>query len=69
MLKNASLFISIVSLIFCVVSAVLVLFGKTSMDHYKQSFLIGSLFYIVFATIWSTREKASHDKSAISDES
>ena len=62
------LLISIASLIFCLASAVLVFLGKTNLENYKQLFLLGSISYIIFATVWTTREEASHDKSAVSKE-
>jgi amino acid permease len=66
MLKLTYLLISIASLIFCLASAVLVFLGKTNMENYKQLFLLGSISYIIFATIWTTREEPGHDKSALS---
>jgi len=68
MLKLACLLISVVSLIFCLASAVLVFLGKTNMENYKQLFLLGSISYIIFATIWATMDKPGHDKSAVSKE-
>ena len=65
MLKLACLLISIASLVFCLASAVLVFLGKTSMETYKQLFLLGSISYLTFATIWATKEKPNQDQSAI----
>jgi hypothetical protein len=65
MLKLACLLISIASLFFCLASAVLVFLGKMSMANYKQLFLVGSVSYIISATIWAAMEKPSHDKSAL----
>ena len=61
MLKLVCLLISIASLFFCLASAVLVFLGKTSMANYKQLFLLGSISYIFFATVWATKEKTSHE--------
>lgn len=65
MLKLTCLLISIASLFFCLASAVLVFLGKTSMANYKELFLLGSISYIISATMWATMDKPSHDKSAI----
>ena len=67
MLKLVCLLISIASLFFCLASAVLVFLGKTSMANYKQLFLLGSISYIFFATVWATKEKTRPDKSAVSE--
>jgi hypothetical protein len=64
-LKLTCLLISIASLIFCLASAVLVFLGMTSMANYKLLFLLGSISYIIFATIWATMEKPGHDKSKV----
>jgi hypothetical protein len=68
MLKLACLLISVVSLIFCLASAVLVFLGKTNMENYKQLFLLGSISYIIFATRWATMEKPSHEEPAVPKE-
>lgn len=56
MLKLIYLLISIVSLFFCLASAVMVFLGKTNLENFKQLFLLGSIFYIIFATVWATKE-------------
>lgn len=61
MLKLVCLLISIASLFFCLASAVLVFLGKTSMANYKHLFLLGSISYLLFATVWATKEKTSHE--------
>ena len=61
MLKLTYLLISIASLFLCLASAVLVFLGKTNMENYKQLFLLGSIAYIIFATVWATKEKTSHE--------
>jgi hypothetical protein len=68
MLRLTYLLISIASLFFCLASAVLVFLGKTSMANYKQLFLLGSISYVIFATIWATKEKPTHETSAVSKE-
>jgi hypothetical protein len=64
-LKLTCLLISIASLILCLASAVLVFLGKTSMANYKLLFLLGSISYIIFATIWATMEKPTQDQSTV----
>ena len=67
-LKQTSLLIAVLSLVICLVSAVLVLLGKSTMEDYKQVLLFGSVFYIIFATVWATRAKPSHDTSTVSED-
>lgn len=61
MLKLVCLLISIASLFFCLASAVLVFLGKVNMENYKQLFLLGSISYVFFATVWAMKEKTSHE--------
>jgi len=68
MWKQTSLLIAVLSLVICLVSAVLVFLGKTTMEGYKQDFLFWSLIYAVFATVWSTRRKTTQNTSATTEE-
>ncbi len=45
--------ISMVSLAYCIISAILHFLGKLSAPDFKLAFLIGTIGWFVFATLWA----------------
>lgn len=49
--------LAIISLIFCLVSPLLHFFGRFTMGTYKWAFLLSSLGWFVFASLWASKRK------------
>jgi len=49
--------ISLISLAFCVISPVLYFLGKFTEKNYKLDFLIASVAWFIFATLWASKRK------------
>jgi len=50
-------FLSIISLLSCLAFPVLYFLRKTSQKQYKLSFLLASIVWFIFATLWAQQKK------------
>jgi len=48
---------SILSLILCLATPIIYFLGKISEENYKLIFLLASIAWFVFATLWATKRK------------
>jgi hypothetical protein len=57
MTKKLSIILSLASLITCLAAPILHFLGKMSAETYKLVFMIASLGWFVFATLWARPRK------------
>ncbi len=50
-------FVSLLSLAACILSPLLYFLGKLTEENYKLVFLIASLAWFIFATLWARERK------------
>lgn len=57
-MKAIAALISVLSLAVCIGAAIWWFLGRTSEDTYKVLFLVASIAYFVFATLWARRPES-----------
>lgn len=57
-MKAIAALISVLSLAVCLIVPVLWFLGRTTEDTYKMLFLLATVVYFIFATLWARRPEA-----------